>query len=528
MEDVTTARALANRMFYAGAGLMGIGAAMTMYNERATFSSAGEPWQDLAFTRHSSSLYYFNAAFGHVEDESTYYPAMALVLALGSVEALAPEAMRVLATADRFNSMMPVATRVSESRLIAQLTMDLEEAEDVEENREYIEGLRADLQEAQDVLREFNSSYQERVRQQVERETHFFRLVADMRTDDTFGDSPALTRGTESGYILADSLLDPRFRRMEIPTMSTRVDPFVTPLDTNTDQQIRPHRRIAEHFIDRAGHVFGELERQARIRQDTTAPDVLRTDLPHLNLTEFQQLDLNALQTAMQEMSEAYGSAVPYAQVTAMGNRILMQVLDGRIEQLQLLLERTRRPPADQAQQRRYYDIAQRALRDARSLRRAFGNTTSTAQMSRDMFSRRIFEGSPTEAIAMAELGLVQLSRVTGFGTHAPAAVPDFRRFLTGRARASILAAHPDQYRITLPVHALTSEGMMPLEEFDTRLQRAGQPPVPRDVHFLLFESIPGSPNRHLLRNPRYTEGGTEPEYIGIADTSTGSPIFIA
>ncbi|MFH1394205.1 MAG: hypothetical protein ABII71_01450 [Candidatus Micrarchaeota archaeon] len=519
IEDTMAVSELSDRMSNAFSGLLSIGAASRFYNERAHFSSASDEQQQLAFQRLSLAMEYFTASFGEVGDSMIEYPALSTALALGAMETLSPAAMQ-LAIAHRVNTLAHVSGRVRYAVEITRLQEDLQTARD-EEDEAWVAELETALEEVEEARADVIDNYTDYVSRQTAREADFFRLIASLREDADFGVSPAHIRGTRSGSRLADMLLDSRHGRIEIPDMFVRPSALATQIDTNLDQELLPHRRSEGHVVDRAGSVFGEVERQRRIRQDVRMPEVLRTDLSGLGIEGFEQVDIDAFNTALREMAESYGTDATYAQISARGNQLLLQVLDARIGQLEFLLGRTNRPPEAQAQERRYYDIAQSALEDAQRLRVAFGETGDARDMQRNLFDARAFETDPAETIAIAELGLVSLSRVPNFGRDTTEA-PSFRDFVYGRARTSILAAHPDQYRIQLPTFVMTGEGTrMTLDAFDTALQRAHQAPVARMFHFLLYRRTT-DPNRFLLVNPRHRPGNDQPEILGIADTSAG------
>ena len=496
LEHTRAAITLAQRVYAAALDLSAVGYLTNLYNERARFASVDDSYAQYTFDQLRRSVGFFGTTFVDPTHE-TYYLTYGAALALNGAEALASPAMHAFARAGVYNSSFEVNPRVAFAQAIDGIESDLAvfagELSDAD-----VEEMQAELERNREGLAEFNSTYADHVRIQREREASFFRLMASLRGSTDFGAFRVpLLSTTDTGAHDTDVYLDYRQTRMPIQPMARLRNPFEEHADDAIASDMSRHRRIEADVVDRAGRLFGEVERQRRMRADTNAPEVLRAPLERVE--GFTQLDIPAIEMELAAVAQMYESGASYSDITARADALHVRILDARIAQLDLLIRRTAEPTNEA--QLVYYREAQTALDEARAMR------ASTVPGP-------LRAGFRDQSIIMAEHGLVQLSQIPGYGTYQPPALSQFFVELRSRPRRE-----GDNLMIVVE-HTLVRTPDHPDGIDIQQLQDAGGSVGRLWYGYLVSEHVPGV--GHLIRNPRYNPESpdpAQPRWLGWIDT---------
>ncbi len=463
-----------------------------------------------------SAILHYEASFSDMDDSSSYYPNLPASRATRAINLLSPPSN------EDFGSIMmrragDVLSIPYSMRQDAIFLMSL--GGEADPDRVARVSSLAGMDDP------FSGTHEQR--RLIQAHLRFQHLNPDFST------SPS--REGVGAFRHADNLIDLRNKRISRVPVEVRMNnPWSVPVDTCRDEYNQAHYRdqsILSTGVDDAGFVPQEIERQRRLHRDSSAPPILNSDLSTDEganavglddpLNEYEALDIDHLDSRLRALAESYGNIdqgnlSPYSEMVRLGNGVLLDVLETRINQLQMLLNRTEEPGDEDL---RHYQYANRSLEEARELL-----ATMEDHQRESLFDLDSASANPLEAIAIAENGLVAISQVDGFGTHNP--TPEglrLQNFFAGTPRAQIIWNEPDTYRISMRVGVITEDGgSMSIEDYDEQREAAGLPRVIRNVHFLLYERTT-DPNRYRLRNPRYTgPEGDVPEYVGIADVNEG------
>lgn len=499
------------RAYHAAVGLLAIREAQLWIDNRASLSPrTAEDGARAQAALDSARTWYIND-FGNPGADYPLYPALAEMRAYAAIDAVAPPAFGVLGPAGLVRDRYALSGNNESVTDFVAYPMDIRSAAD---------RVQAALDEGEDagpargllgeVRDDFSGRDYGRASEAQERfaREHIRTLVRLGRDRPAFGsDSIAVQSELLSGFLPSDALLDVRFGRImgrnegEYADMEERR--AVRPTEDFIDTFFNPsHRRVLDAVVSGAGFVFQEVDRQVLMARDGNVPAVLRQSGEELGIEGFRQLDLTSLQADLSELSEAYGTSRSYQEMAHLGNSVLMRVLDGRIEQLEVLLGRIRRRP-DSETDRWRYDIATAALDEARGLRAQFRDAMAgdSRTQAADLFRPSVADADPLEAIAIAEHGAVHAWRITP---------PEPERARPGIAIA-IEGAGSD--RAGVEMHRITvTDATLPMEDgsrisLDQYRERFGRFPV---FHFVLFERLSG--DRIMLVNPEFIEAWGEAE----------------
>jgi hypothetical protein len=471
-----------------------------------------------------SAKRHFIAAFSQPEEPSSYYMNLSTARAVSAIEMLSPESSDVLG---------PVALRRTRDMIRASrsLRMDIFNMEmEADMPGAVIDPLdlqirREDLQEPD--TNPFGASH--------DREAFIRRWLRSIyRNQSTHNFTIPVSRQQEedTGYLHANQLIDMRLLRFQnVPDEPQAPNPWEVRVDTQRDQYGRFHYRDQGAVVSSRGFVPQEIERQRLLHEDESAPNILRNDLSTREGAEavgldspiagYEAIDFENLDMQLAALARRYGETNAddelhdYQEIIAGGNGVLLDVLETRVRQLQMLLNRTEEPEDEDL---RHYQYASRSLEEARQLLATMENNQRQSLFDLDSAS-----ANPLEAIAIAENGLVAISQVDGFGTHNP--TPEelrFQRFFTGEPRAQVVGSGP--YRVTMRIDVVTASGdRMSLEEYDQARETAGLRRIRRFPRFILYEEEFGTNgNIYRLRNPRFGIDDGAPEYLGIANIREG------